>query len=384
MEETPPSGLPAISPSRREIGSHPVAALETPPVARNGGAKNSPPLRGRCLRNRQRGVLLTFLLTLSLLAAPAAAQSPLIEDITVDARQITNFHIGRSETRFGPLEFVGGLSLTGTGDFGALSAIRFLDAGANFIGLADTGFWFTGKVDRDEKYRPTGISGFRMQPMVDAAGTPIEGKWETDAEGLAIRDGTATATFEREHKILEFRLAPGAMGAATGALDYLVPKGELRQNRGFEAIAHAPAGGPLAGARVAVTERSVDGDGNSFAAILEGPLKGVFKVARSGDFDITDGAFLPDGDLLLLERRFAMATGVAMRLRRIEAATIRPGGLADGPVLLEADMAYQIDNMEGMDVWRREDGALVVSLLSDDNHSILQRNLYLEFVLTGE
>ena len=50
-------------------------------------------------------------------------------------------------------------------------------------------------------------------------------------------------------------------------------------------------------------------------------------------------------------------------------------------MLLEADMSYQIDNMEAMDVWTRADGATMVSLMSDDNHSILQRNLYLEFVL---
>jgi hypothetical protein len=37
--------------------------------------------------------------------------------------------------------------------------------------------------------------------------------------------------------------------------------------------------------------------------------------------------------------------------------------------------------MEGLDVWTRDDGALMVSLISDDNHSMLQRNLYLEFVL---
>ena len=70
-----------------------------------------------------------------------------------------------------------------------------------------------------------------------------------------------------------------------------------------------------------------------------------------------------------------------MRLRRLEAASIGKGRLADGPVLMSADMGYQIDNMEAMDVWRRGDGALMVSLMSDDNHSMLERNLYLEFRL---
>ena len=37
-----------------------------------------------------------------------------------------------------------------------------------------------------------------------------------------------------------------------------------------------------------------------------------------------------------------------------------------------------------MTCWIRADGAQMVSLISDDNHSILQRNLYLEFVLHDE
>jgi hypothetical protein len=44
-------------------------------------------------------------------------------------------------------------------------------------------------------------------------------------------------------------------------------------------------------------------------------------------------------------------------------------------------MSYQIDNMEGLDVWRRGDGALMVSIVSDDNQSLFQRNLYREFRL---
>ncbi|MBO6717347.1 MAG: esterase-like activity of phytase family protein [Rhizobiaceae bacterium] len=323
-------------------------------------------------------------LLLAAFTLPAPAQSSLVEHYELDTRRITQFHIGRDETRFGPFEFVGGMSLAGRGHFGALSAIRFLDAGTDFVGVADTGFWFFGEIERDEQLRPVGMTNFRMMPMVDAEGQPIEGKWESDAEGLDISGDTATVSYERDHKILEFALRVDAMGPADATVDFLVPRAELRQNRGFETIARAPAGSPLSGARIAVTERSIDAQGNIYAAVLEGPHKGVFTVARSGEFDITDGAFLPDGDLLLLERSFSMASGVAMRIRRIQADSIRPGQLADGPVLLEADMSYQIDNMEGLDVWRRKDGALIVSLVSDDNHSILQRNLYLEFVLVGE
>ena len=223
-----------------------------------------------------------------------------------------------------------------------------------------------------------------MQQMSDRAGKVSNRIWEVDAEGLAVKDGTATVGFERDHRIARFRIEPDDMKAAVGELDFLIPEGELRQNRGFETVAHAHPHGRHEGGLVIVSEKSLDREGNIFAAIVEGPNKGIFTVRRNGEFDITDGAFLPDGDLLLLERSFSMASGVKMRLRRIFGESIAKGAVADGPVLYEADMGYQIDNMEGLDVWTRADGAQMVSLISDDNHSILQRNLYLEFVLHDE
>lgn len=316
-------------------------------------------------------------------ASPAiAAQRSPVEIVEISARPITQFHTGHDETRFGPLEFVGGLEMTSPArDFGALSAFRFLKPGGDFIGVADTGFWFFGTITHDAGKRPSGVSNFRMQQMVDASGRPIDRKWEVDAEGLAVKDGIATVGFERDQRVAQFKIDPDNMKAPVRQIDYLVPAEELRQNRGFETVTHADPYGQHEGGLVVVSERSLDKAGNVYAAVIEGPHKGVFTVRRDGGFDITDGAFLPDGDLLLLERSFSIARGVKMRLRRIYGESVEKGAVADGPVLMEADMGHQIDNMEGLDVWTRDDGALMVSLVSDDNHSILQRNLYLEFIL---
>jgi len=310
--------------------------------------------------------------------APAASAEP----AEIAARPITQFRIGRDQTRFGPLEFVGGLEMTSSSrHFGAFSAFRFLEPGGAFVGVADTGFWLFGEVTRDAAERPAGIADMRLAQMVDDAGRPVDRKWLVDAEGLAVKDGVATVGFERDHRIAQFRIDRENMATSFALLDFLVPAYELRQNRGFETVAFSDPGGPHQGGLVVVSEKSLDRRGNIFAAIVEGPGKGIFTVRRNGNFDITDGAFLPGGDLLLLERSFNMAEGVAMRLRRIDGASIIRGAVADGPVVLEADMSFQIDNMEGMDVWTRKDGATMVSLVSDDNHSMLQRNLYLEFVL---
>lgn len=319
----------------------------------------------------------------SIALSPAIAAGPAsVEPAEISARSISRFHIGRDEKRFGPLEFVGGLEMTSPSrDFGGLSAFRFLKPGSDFIGVADTGFWFFGTVTHDADKRPSGIRNFHMQQMVDASGQPIDEKWEVDAEGLAVMGGVATVGFERNQRVAQFSIDPDDMKAPLKPLDFLVPAGELRRNRGFETVTHADPNGRHQGGLVVVSEKSLDKSGNIFAAIIEGPHRGIFTVKRNDDFDITDGAFLPDGDLLLLERSFSMAGGVKMRLRRISGESIEKGAVADGPVLMEADMGYQIDNMEGLDVWTRDDGALMVSLISDDNHSILQRNLYLEFIL---
>lgn len=316
------------------------------------------------------------------LSPAIAAGTASVEPVEITARPIGQFRIGHDDKQFGPLEFVGGLEMTSPSrDFGALSAFRFLKPGSDFIGVADTGFWFFGSVTHDADKRPSGIQNFRMQQMVDEAGQPIDKKWQVDAEGLAVKDGIATVGFERNQRVAQFKIDPDGMKAPFKQLDFQVPAKELRQNRGFETVTHAHPYGQHEGGLVVVSEKSLDKAGNIYAAIIEGPHKGVFTVKRNGDFDITDGAFLPDGDLLLLERSFSMAGGVKMRLRRIYGESVEKGAVADGPVLLDADMGYQIDNMEGLDVWTRDDGALMVSLMSDDNHSILQRNLYLEFVL---
>jgi hypothetical protein len=324
----------------------------------------------------------TLFAALTIFAGAASAQDLGLQQIDVKSTQITQFKIGSSETKFGRLTFVGGLEMTAPErNFGALSAFRFLQEGSDFVGVADTGFWFSGSVERDEAGNPKGISGFLMNPVRNDDGKSFRKKWLSDAEGLAVWEGGITVSFERQHRIASGKLDPATLMVDLGNEKLPVPSDELRQNKGFETLAASPASGPLGLARVAVTEKSLDKSGNIFAAVLDGPKEGVFFVARRGEFDITDGDFLPNGDLLLLERRFNMADGIGMRLRLIPGGSIEPKATVDGEILMEADLAHQIDNMEALDVWQDEAGKTRVTLLSDDNHSILQRNLLLEFEL---
>jgi hypothetical protein len=158
---------------------------------------------------------------------------------------------------------------------------------------------------------------------------------------------------------------------------------DLPSNKGIEALVAVPKGGPLAGSLIAVSEAGLDEAGDIKAFLIGGPSPGAFSVRRLNDFDISDATLLSAKELLILERRFSYLSGVAMRIRRIPLAAIRPGAVVDGPVLLEADLGFQIDNMEGLSVHRTPAGDTVLTLVSDDNFSPIQRTVLLQFALVG-
>ena len=145
----------------------------------------------------------------------------------------------------------------------------------------------------------------------------------------------------------------------------------LPNNRGIEGLIFVPKGLPLAGTLIAFSERGLDRAGNILAFLIGGPTPGGFAVRRTDSFDISDCALLPSGDLLLLERRFSWASGASQsaELRRIALSSIAPGALVDGPILLFADLGYQIDNMEALGVHQTARGETVLTLLSGNFRS---------------
>ena len=90
---------------------------------------------------------------------------------------------------------------------------------------------------------------------------------------------------------------------------------------------------------------------------------------------------LPSGELLVLERKFSLVEGLGVRIRRIPLQSLAPGALVDGPSIFTADLGSEIDNMEGIDAFVTPEGDTVLTLVSDDNFSLLQRTLLLQFTL---
>jgi len=317
-------------------------------------------------------------------AAPVASASAKIHRMDVVTRPITRFRTNSDQTRFGGLVFAGGLEMHATSDhFGALSGLAFTDNQTGLTAVADTGFWLTATLQRDDANRPVGLADVRMAEITGPGGVPFAGKWLADAEAIAVDGETVLVSFEREHRIARYARSDDGLQWRE-QMPPPVPTDRLSHNAGFEGIAIGAPDSVLAGALIGVSENGLDGSADiaGFVQPATGPAF-RFAVRRRGAYRVTDLAILPDGDLVLLERRFALHTGLAMRLRRIDDDTVTSDATVDGEVLLEADMSHQIDNMEGLAITTDPDGVPRLTIVSDDNHALLQRNLLIEFRLVG-
>ena len=303
--------------------------------------------------------------------------------IDVRARPIASFDPrDRSHVRFGSLEYRSGLVLTsGFHGFGGLSAIRFLDPkGERFVSLSDKGTWFTGRIVYSGR-EMIGLADVEAAPMLGPDGRPITTRGWFDSESLAFDGEIAYVGLERVNQALRFDFAKGAT-RSRGVVVPLPPAAKkLPFNKGLEALVFVPKGMGLAGTLIAISERGLDASGNLIAFLVGGPTPGQFAVRRSEDFDVSDAVLLASGDLLILERKFSLLAGVGIRIRRIPLKSVMPGAIVDGPSIFNADLGEEIDNMEGIDAHVTDEGDTVLTMVSDDNFSLIQRTLLLQFTL---
>lgn len=302
--------------------------------------------------------------------------------INVSAYPFAHFSASdRERRRFGKLTFLGGLELRSDDpEFGGFSSGQIDPDGRGFLVISDHAHWFSGRFV-EENGTLKGIEGAMIAPIIAPNGRRMKETRYFDAEGFARQGKTAFVSVERSHDILQFDLSQG-LGARGRLLDVPPEMKGLTGNRGVEALGVLPKESAHAGALIALAESAPRGAKSAdIPGFILGPKGGRLAVRKIGDFDVTDLNFLPGGDMLVLERRFVPFFGLGFRIRRIPIATVRPGAVLDGEVLIEADFSHQIDNMEALMVHRAADGRVVLTLMSDDNFSILQRNLVLRFAL---
>ncbi|MGL4634918.1 MAG: esterase-like activity of phytase family protein [Beijerinckiaceae bacterium] len=310
------------------------------------------------------------------------------ETVQVSSYAIPHFKRGTPDAvRFGPFSYSGGFEMRGHHtNFGGLSAIRVGADGQRFLSVTDTGDWVRGQIAYSDG-KPSGLSNVTIAPLLGPEGQRAKDMGLWDSESIAMVGNTAYVGVERNHAILAFDFNQDGL-AARGRFVRL-PEFVRRwpSNRGIEAMGTMPESSAFPGRLIGLSERSSDVSDTIEGFVLQPGSDENFRfyVKRSDGFDITALDFLPGGDLVLLERFFSPLRGVAMRLRRIKTDFIKPEAIVDGEVLLVADGgSYHVDNMEGLSIHKNSKGETVFTLLSDDNFSVAQRILLLQFRWLGD
>ena len=259
-----------------------------------------------------------------LLAAILSASTlPFTGDpVPVDVRAVEQFAYYGVQSRFGDLEFRGGLVVSSDDKrFGGWSGIQVLPGGRDAVIISDLGYLLDVRLDHQGN-RLSGLSVAHQMPALPGPGKGIK---RNDSEDLAIgTDGSIVIALEEDRWQVAVRPVKGGKWDKPQMIAVPGAHRKLGINKGLESIAVIPPGLPHAGHILAIAERPARrADDEIPCWILNA---GTCSIRKRDRFEITSARFLPDGDLLILERRLAPGFDLAMRLRRIPAAQI--GGTA--------------------------------------------------------
>ena len=311
---------------------------------------------------------------------PAAAV-----EVTVSASPVTQFGDSQIDEPAGALIFRGGIALVSQDDtFGGLSSLTLTGPEQQALFVSDRGNFVSGRLAYDDAGRLFGFIGTRVEPMRNSRGDVLPRQYAKDAESVdtVYRGGAPVAVrvgFEHLTRVADFALEDGIPGGPAREItipDWLT---DARTNETLESLCIAPPASPIAGSTLLLAEEGLDEAGNHRGWLLGQNDKGPIGYQDSPVVNPTDCAFLPNGDLLVLERGVSMLSFV-MNLRRVPAAEVRPGNVMAGELLLSA-VGGTIDNMESLAVHTAPNGELRILIGSDNNFNDWQRTLLLEFAL---
>ena len=319
---------------------------------------------------------LPLYLQLRAIAAEAPAGG---EPIAVYAHQIPLFPDEPDRKAAGKLTYLGGIVLTSSDPrFGGYSGLIVSPDGETFLAQSDRAYWFAGNFTQAGGH-VTGVKDTMLAPMLDQDGKQLTSPY-FDSESIAaigvFPDADILVGFESRDRVDRYAIARDGFNARAQPVAMPADIKNNLPNKGLEGLVLLADGRLLA-----VDEETLDEAGNAKAWIvpLDGSAPSTLSVRREAPYDVTDLTRLPNGDILMLERRYTPISGPGMRIRRVAKDTIKPGATLDGEVLIELGVSSSIDNMEGIAARAAPDGGVLIYVISDDNQSAAQRTVLLEF-----
>jgi hypothetical protein len=324
--------------------------------------------RGRW--SRTAALLLAFLLLTTIVmpgprpGLPGPGEAPLVyEPIMLQANNPARRDVGR-------LHFLGGWELNSPDDrLGGLSALHV--GNGEVLAVSDTGMLVSFPLPGTAP-----APRVRFRPVVEGPG-PRRERRTRDTEGLMVAGDKLWLSFERYNAIWRYDRA--SLRGESGAQPW--PMRGWWSNSGPEAIVR------LADGRTLVLEEGLEDGVPMRDAILfagdpavQGTPSLSLHYRRPAGYRPTDAALLPDGRILILNRRFAWLRFSA-KLLVADIRGLPAGGTIEGQEVATLEAPLVIDNMEGLSV-TQENGRTIVWMVSDDDFMrMFRRTLLLKFEL---
>ena len=260
--------------------------------------------------------------------------------------------------------------------FGGLSALDVSDDGKTAMALSDGGTWFELTLEYDARGWLKAVQRGDSGRLQGRNGRTARRKSDADAESMVrLADGSIIVGFEIHHRLLHYPAAKPAFSVVPSELAR--PPGIRRapDNNGMEAITLLADGQLLV-----IAEDAGSGD-TTLAWIGDGVTWSPVGYVLTPPYLPTGAALLPDGDVIVLERRASLLRGIGARLVRVSAEDIRAGGRLSGTEIARLESPLTVDNLEGIATRIGPDGETLIYLISDNNFSLFQRTLLLVFAL---
>ncbi|MGB0843395.1 MAG: esterase-like activity of phytase family protein [Alphaproteobacteria bacterium] len=308
-----------------------------------------------------------------LCAAPAAT-------LEMSVRPISPGGIWKSDG-VGSLSFLGGWTLSAEDEtFGGFSALEVFDG--DLLSVSDHGGLINlGPLEtwRNKTAAHKKQVAWRSIPVDRSA---LKGRGPaTDAESMTIdQHGNLLISFEREHRIQVHK------SLEAKPYTYEVPIALRRPaplNFGVEAMTTLNDG------RIFAVSERVKRDGGFRAYLIsgdKGQKRELMVYVPEEDWLPSGATTLPNGDLLLLERRVSVSLlGFRTRLVLLPKADLFAGArLKPQPLFTFGFGSVGADNVEGIINVVNKDGQLEIWAITDDNFRSFQRTHLLRFNLQLE
>ena len=279
----------------------------------------------------------------------------------------------KADVKSWTLEQVGFLNIDrNEKNYGGFSGLVIQDEGSEALILTDKSFFFVLKLQRNDDDNLMGYSLIRKGRILSSKGEHLNGR-NTDSESIVIGENSNYyISFESNHRIMMHTKIEGK--------GVFIPKHpmfrKLSVNKGIEALAIDNED-----RLIAIPEKPPLGLSDIPIFRLQNNKWEIIKYLKiMDDFLVTDAEFLPDGLLLILERKFSWTQGFKTRFRLISLNNFDNRK----PITVFTSTANQFDNLEGMALWKDKKGAIRILTVSDDNFHPLQQSEIREFFLKYE